>query len=250
MDARTQAMLRDPEIPFQDKAHLFERLDDTKAAYRIMVEGYKEQWETAMKKGELARGMKQVAAYDLAAEIRKELIVWETAGEVRQGTNVTLKEGAGRTTMRRKDGSAVVEPGTRGWVSWVGQRQAGFYGRGTYYGALVRVGEDRQTGFYARITDLEVDDPWITVKNLLAENERLEDACPVSGDQVRSLRSGRTGEVFWVSKPESGRRRRLGFLPDDPQEGDQISKMGQHAGKAIVWAMAAEVEVTTSWDNL
>ena len=100
------------------------------------------------------------------------------------------------------------------------------------------------------VEDLEVSNPWASVKRLIAERESLEICCPRSGDQIVHSKTGRTGEVFWVSKENPHRRRRIGFIPDDPQPGDQNSTHGRTAGKKIVWAFAAEVEVATGWNKL
>jgi hypothetical protein len=115
---------------------------------------------------------------------------------------------------------------------------------------LVRIGEDLVRGFYAPVGNLAVVDPWGAIQGLLAEREALEVHCPIAGDEIRHLRTGRTGTVFWVARTGAARRRQLGFVPDDPQDSDPISTMGRTAGQRIVWAAAAEVEVRTGWDSV
>ena len=256
MDERTQAMLRDPDVPFDDKAHLLERMDDTRAAYAVMVEGLEGEVLAALERnrkqmrklpGDYVSLMDTEGLFEDLTRATEELEMWKNAGEIRQGSEVTLAKGP--AAMRRNDGGEAVEVGTRGWVSWVGQR-TNRWGRVGRMAALVRVGPDRSTGFYALIEDLEVSDPWASVKRLIAERETLKICCPVPGDQIRDLKTGRTGEVFWVSKPEPSRRRRIGFVPDDPKESDADATRGRMIGKKIVWGFAAEVEVRTSWDKV
>jgi hypothetical protein len=251
MDERTQALLRDPDVPFQDKAHLFERLDDTRAAYAVMVEGLEGEALAAREAakrsvregGETLLDFERLSKTVEAAE--RELEMWRNAGEVRQGSEVILVKG--KANMRQKDGGASMPIGSQGWVSWVGQR-TNRWGRTGRMAALVRVGDDRLTGFYALVEDLEVNNPWASVKRLIAERETLEVCCPQTGDQIRCKRTGRTGEVFWVSMPDPSRRRRIGYVPDTPLNGDAVATRGRLIGKKIVWGFAAEVELQTSWD--
>jgi len=252
MDDRTQALLRDPDVPFSDKAYLLERMDDTRAAYAVMVEGLegealaaRERAKASFKRRERETLLDVENLTQEVAAAERELEMWKRAGEIRQGSEVTLAKG--KATMRRKDGGGAMPVGSEGWVSWVGQR-TNRWGRTGRMAALVRVGQDRQTGFYALIEDLEVSDPWASVKRLIEERETLEVCCPMTGDQIRCKRTGRTGEVFWVSSPDPSRRRRIGYAPDDPREDDATANRGRMTGKKIVWGFAAEVEVQTSWD--
>jgi hypothetical protein len=247
MDRRTQALLRDPDVPFEDKAHILERLDDTRAAYYMMVEGLEAQKEAIQES--LRSGDPGPGAAPLLKELQRvdqDLVLWKSAGEVRQGSDVILVRGV--ATLRRKDRGGV-HPTGEGWVSWVGNRTTP---RGVPLGlcALVRVGPDKKRGFYASVADLEVVDPWRSVKRLLAEREALSYACPAVGDHIRDKATGRTGVVFWVSHDDPTQRRRLGYTPDDPRDDDMISNRGHVAGQRIVWAYAAEVEVPTSWDDV